>query len=276
MFYICYRYLKHFAKYVDAYHIFNSNSITDELFAKGEILLNTFEYEFEELYGGINMVFNVHLTKHISECVLRNGPLCCYSNYNMEDSIGHLVSSIHGTTDVVMQCTRKYLLEKNLKLKLENSIVAQDFYTKIVDVRRNNKSLRESHLSRDDIDFVLNTIQTAPVEEFSSVWINKDFYRVETNANISKAKTYDSFIVTNGGIVGTIKSIFKTNCNTMYILFRENYYVKHDDICDSIKSLELNLNTVYRIAKADDILKAVFIKFADTLAFSTFPNNCER
>jgi hypothetical protein len=268
--------LKHFAKYVDAYHILNSNHITVQLFRKAERFLNEFEYEFEELYGGINMVLNVHLTKHISKCVLRNGPLHCYSAYNMEDSIGHLVSSIHGNTDVILQCTQKYLLERNLKVKLENSVIAQDYYNKIEDVRRANKPLRNLFLSEDEINFILNTIQCAPVEAFSSVWIENDFYRVENNANIGKRKTYDSFIVKNGGIVGTIRSIFKTNLNAMYFLFREDYSVKPDNLCDSIKVLELNLNPVYHIAKAGDVVKAVFIKFFDTLAFSAFPNNCER
>lgn len=268
--------MKHFTKYVDAYHILNSNHITVALFKKAEAFLNTFEVDFEELYGGINMVLNVHMTKHLSKCVLRNGPLCCYSAYNMEDNIGHLVSSIHGNTDVIVQCTQKYLLEKNLKVKLENSAVAQAFYKKIEDVRRVNKPLRNSLLSIDDIDFIVNTIRSAPVEEFASVWIENDFYRAEKNVNIGKRKTYDSFIVTNFGTVGTIKSIFKTNCNTIYILFMEDYYVKNDDFCNSIKMLEVNLNPAYHIVKADDIVKAVLIKFSDTLAFSTFPNNCER
>lgn len=274
--YLIYRYLEHFAKYVDAYHIFNSNNITVQLFRKGEMLLNEFVREFEELYGGINMVINIHLSRHISKCVLMNGPLCCYSAYNMEDHIGHLVSSIHGNTDVTIQCVQKYLLERDLKAQLENSAIAQAYYKKIEDIRRTNKPLTHSLLSTDEIDFIRNTIQCAPVEEFSSVWVESDFYRVETNTTDSKRKTYDAFIVTNGGIVGTIRSIFKTNLNEMYFLFKEDYHVNRDNLCDSIKLLQLNLNPIFHITKADDIVKSVFVKFSDTLAYSTIPNNVER
>lgn len=51
-----YRYLKHLAKLVDAYHIFNSDAIRDEDFEIGSRLLHEFVDEFEKLYGPCNMV----------------------------------------------------------------------------------------------------------------------------------------------------------------------------------------------------------------------------
>lgn len=270
---LIYRYLKHFAKYVDAYHILNSNHITPELFEKAERLLNMFVFEFEDLYGGKNLVINVHMTKHISKCVLKNGPLCCYI---MEDNIGYLVSLIHGTTDIIKQCTQKYLLAKNLKSMLSTSTTAQIFYKKMEDERRNNKLLKNTNLNRYEIDFIQNTIQSPLYEEFSGVWMGNNFYRIEESVNTAEnRKTYDSFIATKDGRVGTIKSIFNT-ISDQYILFREDYFIKRGDICESIQFLELNTTPMYQVAKREDAIKAVFIKFDNTLAFSTFPNNIER
>jgi hypothetical protein len=269
--------LKHFAKYVDAYHIFNSSHITPDLFEKAERLLNSFEFEFEELYGGKNMVINVHLTKHISKCVSQNGPLCCYTAYNMEDNIGHLISMIQGTTDVLKQCTQKYLLIKNLKSRLDESVKARQFYKKIEDDRFHNKTLNNPNLSRYEIEFIQATIQAAPCKKFASVWLERDFYRIEESACISSnRKSFDSFIATKCGLAGTIKSIFATDCDSTYILFREDYLIQRNDLCDSIKYLEINPTPVYHVAKLEDIMKCVFIKFDHTLAFSTFPNKFER
>jgi hypothetical protein len=50
---IIFRYLNHFTKFVDAYHILNSNHITADTFKRADELLSSFEYEFEELYGGL-------------------------------------------------------------------------------------------------------------------------------------------------------------------------------------------------------------------------------
>lgn len=272
-----YRCLHHFTKLVDAYHIFNSTNITPELFEKGEALLDAFVDEFEDLYGEINMVFNIHMLQHIPECVRKNGPLCCYSNYNMEDNIGNLVSRIHGTTDVVIQCTHKYILDKELNKKLEKSDIAQKFNEKIENHRYGNSPLQSSNLTRSEIEFIQNTLQKAPIEEFRSLWIGKDFYRSEEGVEMSrKRKTYDSFVVTNDGILGTIRSIFKTFCKSTYILLREDYCLKNVHPCESIKSLGLISRPAIHVINTNKIKKAVLIKFGNTLVYSTFPNKIER
>lgn len=95
-------------------------------------LLLSFVDEFEDLYGTENMVYNVHQLRHLADCVELNGPLFAYSNYFMEDNIGHTVSFVNGTTDVTKQICSKYLIEKNLYMHLEKSAKARTFYNQIV------------------------------------------------------------------------------------------------------------------------------------------------
>lgn len=222
------------------------------------------------------MVFNIHMLQHIAVCVQKNGPLCCYTAYNMEDNIGHLVSTIHGTNDVIKQCTQKYILEKNLHVQLENSEIARNYYEKIESKRYSNRPMTKSKLTMDEKFLIQNTIEHAPIDEFQSIWIGKDLYRAEEREDVvHKRKTYDSFVQTGCGILGTIKSIFKTNCNSTYMLIRQDYRLTNDNICDSIKSLEVNLRPELHVVKTDNIKKAVLIKFSNTLAFSVLPNNIE-
>lgn len=83
---------------------------------------------FEFLYGQSNMMFNVHLLKHLADCVRSIGPLHTYSNYNFEDHIGHLVALQNGTTDVVSQVCEKYLMEKNILNHLGKSTIFREYY----------------------------------------------------------------------------------------------------------------------------------------------------
>lgn len=109
----------------------SSTCISEEDLALSERLLNEFVEEFELLYGQENMVYNVHLLLHLSEMVRKNGPLFCYSNYNMEDNMGHLIRSVHGTNDVLNQVCSKYLMEKKLLHNLSISPTARQYYSNI-------------------------------------------------------------------------------------------------------------------------------------------------
>lgn len=74
--------------------------ISNEQLQEAKQLLNSIVDEFEILYGESNMVFNVHLLRHLADCEEAIDPLSCYSTYVFEDFIGHLISLHKGTTDV--------------------------------------------------------------------------------------------------------------------------------------------------------------------------------
>lgn len=128
---ICSRLLNHFCQYVDAIHILSSTSISREDLVRARELLDTFVRDFEEEYGAGNVVFNIHLLSHLADCVEKNGPLFCYSNYSFEDNMGHLLSFVSGTNDVILQIASKYVMERNLLHNLINSPIPKKFYDAI-------------------------------------------------------------------------------------------------------------------------------------------------
>lgn len=196
------------AKLIDAIHILCGETISENEWKEADVLLQSFVEDFEVLYGELSMVYNVHQLKHLAECVRRNGPLSVYSNYPMEDYIGHLVSFVKGTTDVTAQIGSRYILEKNLHSHLEKSELARKFYDKIESklsftiVTKVNESLVigkpriTSNLSPQEKSLIQNTLQTSEnmqINEYRSTLLNSSiFYEITENA--SKKRTNDSFI----------------------------------------------------------------------------------
>lgn len=123
--------MNHLAQLIDATHILSSDRISISSLERAEQLLFSFVENVEHLYGEINTVFNMHVARHLADCVRLIGPICTYSNYCFEDHIGHLVSLQKGTTDVASQVCEKYLLEKNLFKSIEQSTIAKEFYDEI-------------------------------------------------------------------------------------------------------------------------------------------------
>lgn len=125
------KYIDHILKLIEAIHILSSNKISMENINRAEELLQSYVFEFEEIFGKEQMVFNVHLLLHTAECVRKNGPLFAYSNYSTEDNLGHLVTFVKGNTDVLSQIANRYWLEKNLHSHLEESSMAKSYYDSI-------------------------------------------------------------------------------------------------------------------------------------------------
>lgn len=107
---------------MEAYYIVNTLNISPADLDKADELIHSFLIEFQNLYGEERMTYNIHLLSHYIECVRRNGPLPLYTNYPMEDNIGHLVGVVKGTTDVVAQCCTKCLMERGLLKRLTVSM----------------------------------------------------------------------------------------------------------------------------------------------------------
>lgn len=101
-------YLKHFALLSEAIFIFLKTSISATEFNKASKKLKVFVTQFQNLYGKENMMYNVHLLKHLAQCVKDCGPLWAYSNFNFQSNNGLLVKFVNGTTNVEQQIVTKY------------------------------------------------------------------------------------------------------------------------------------------------------------------------
>lgn len=254
--------------------------------------MRSFVEDFEIIYGEKNMVINIHLLTHLSNCVRLNGPLYTYSNYCFEDHIGHLVSLKNGTTDIATQISEKYILEKNLQHYIHEMPTAQKFIEDIDSkqqfsvFRRISGSLlighpvQNSHLNEEErmlIFETLNVLDDAQIIEYNSVLLKgKLFY--ETN-KLRKKRTNDSFIFNvQSKTFASIKSIFIFE-NKLYFLIDEKFEIITNGRghCEHIYFLRELDNFNQKIIRDSSIgSKHCFVKFDTTLACSKFPNIHER
>lgn len=274
---------------IDATHILCGTNISFDLLQEADQLLNSFVEQFEILYGEEMMVFNVHLLKHLVDCVRHIGPLHTYSNYNFEDHLGHLISLHKGTTDVASQVCEKYLLEKNMFYHLKRSPLAEKFYNDI-NARRSYKHCRKiggslligkpkNTLREEDIILIANNLNLScdfKYEEFDAVLLNnKIFYETFNDSDIKR--TSDSFIFNSCcKQFGIIESILVINDN-LYILVNEKFEMLVNDICKfniPLKELDFGRKKVLKSKSIGP--KFAFIKFSNYIACSKFPNMFER
>lgn len=277
-------------KLIDATHILCSAKIKIEELDEAEALLNSFVDDFEILYGETHMVYNVHLLKHLSSCVKFIGPLYCYSNYNFEDHIGHLIDLHKGTTDVVNQISEKYLLEKSIHCHMGRSSIFRDFYEHIYNRNRYHKIRKiDDSLLIGNVKYrlteheklliidKLNLNSSDEIEEYDSMLFkNRVYYEIECRT--SHKLTNDSFIFnTENSRFATIESIFLIG-EKIYILVNEQFEeLSNDNKCKTnifLKKLDFCRKNVYEAKIIGN--KYALIQFDETIACSPFPNMIER
>lgn len=283
--------MSHLAKLVNATHILCSSKISAEGLEEANQLLLTFVDDFENLYGESQMVFNVHLLTHLTDCVKSIGPLCTYSNYHFEDQIGHLIGLHKGTTDVTSQISEKYLLEKNLFHYLSSSSIAREFYEEIETKHKYSifrevensivmgKAKHHSMLTNEDKSLIVNTLNipsNSLIEEYSSMLLNKNtFYRIDDRS----IRTNDSFVFNKeSNQFGVIESIFVIN-EVLYVLINENLEIVFDGSNESKFNISLKHLSVSRKKVIKSICigaKFVLVKFDFTITCTKFPNMYER
>lgn len=281
------RYLNHLSQFIDAIHILCSKRISQHMLETAERLLTSFSNNFEILYGESNVVFNIHLARHLVDCVKFLGPLFTYSNYCFEDQIGHLISLQKGTTDVATQICGKYLIGKNLVQILPNSRIASNFFNEISSkhkfpISHNVDGSVVIGKPRDVCENLplifgtLNLEDDVQVSEYSSVLFNSNiFYEIVNRGN---KRTDDSFIFNvESGKFGIIESILVIE-NKIYFLVIEKFEkIQNQNQLMSIVYLRETEQSHRKIIETICVgPKFAFIKFDDIIACSEFPNMFER
>lgn len=269
-------------------HILCSQRISPQKLETAGQLLSSFTEQFEILYGQSNVVFNIHLAKHLTDCVKFLGPLFAYSNYCFEDHIGHLISLQKGTTDIATQICGKYIMEKNLYQIIQNSAVATSFFNEISSKHRYSisqkiggsivigkaKNVRENILSIIIDTFELDN--AILVNEYSSVLLNSNvFYE---SLFCEKKRTDDTFIFnTMTKKFAIIESIFVI-ANKIFFLINEKFEtVQNENQCNAIINLKYTELSNYKIIESKYVgPKFAFVKFDDIMTCAKFPNMIER
>lgn len=290
--YLFTRYLNHLAQLVDAIHILCGNRISMNELEEAEQLLFSFAENFEHLYGESNTVFNIHIVRHLADCVKFIGPLFVYSNYYFEDFIGHLVSLHKGTTDVATQICEKYLSEKNLFHFLEQSTIGKEFYDDMDSKRKFSVSRRiagslvirnamnPSQLTEHERLLIISSLNVAndiQIDEYGSVLLDcKVFYEITSCTN---KRTNDSFVFDiESKKFAEIKSILVIH-EKLYFLVNERFEKINDHTkkCQFINYLKEADPLNQKVLESKYIgPKYALIKYDDVITCSKFPNMYER
>lgn len=252
-----------------------------------ERLLTSFTNDFEILYGASNVVFNIHLARHLTHCVESIGPLFTYSNYCFENQIGHLISLRKGTTDIATQICGKYLIEKNLVQILPNSQIASDFsnvisskhkysFSEIVDGSVVIGKPKKASENLSLIASILNLDDNIQISEYNSVLLNRKFFYEITNRG--NKRTDDSFIYNiENGKFATIKSILVIQNKICFLIDEKFEKIQNENQLTSIIYLKETENSHYKIIESSCVgPKFALIKFDSVIACSEFPNLFER
>lgn len=275
---------------IDAIHILCSERITLRELESAERLLTSFAEHFEILYGKSNVVFNIHLARHLVDCVKFLGPLFTYSNYCFEDHIGNLISLQKGTTDVATQICEKYIMEKNLLQILPNSPIASDFSKEIESKHKFPISQKIEgsvvigkaiKVCGNDLAKIVNILSIEDdtciqVNKYSSVLLNSSvFYE---SLHCKNKRTDDTFIFnTLSEKFAIIESILVIQ-KKLYFLVNEKFEKLEDESqCMSMIYLKNSEFPQFKLLESQFIgPKFAFVKFGDVTACAKFPNMFER
>ncbi|XP_035221603.1 uncharacterized protein LOC118194564, partial [Stegodyphus dumicola] len=108
------KYFRHYNYLVSAVCILLQSSTLKSEIDIANCYLANFVFEYDLLYGEVNMNFNVYLLLHLSKCVSIWGSLWLYSAFPFESGNGHLVKLIKGTKGILKRIAHKYYIYLNI------------------------------------------------------------------------------------------------------------------------------------------------------------------
>lgn len=189
------QYLMHAQILFSTIYILLGERITEAQLEKSSSDLTEFVKNFEILYGGINMVNNVHSLLHLAWTVKNWGPLWTQSTFPFENMNGALTRLVKGNTHPLHQISTKYLTERSQP-------------TNQLQHKRNFRCIPfKPKLSNDEVE-ALNTngIDSSAISCYSRTIINDTIY---TSCQYKNVKFIDYFVeVEDGSDVVFVKIIF--------------------------------------------------------------------
>lgn len=142
-------YFTHYSLLVVAVHIILGDSITTPMIEKAEKYLYRFYEMFSTLYGNLKpkcklkfynvllnftdengCTMNVHMVRHITECVRNWGPMWAYSCFSFESMNGQLRRLHHGTRNMNVNVSLLFYLSN--EFLLHNNIITAGFHIYLV------------------------------------------------------------------------------------------------------------------------------------------------
>lgn len=196
------KYVNHFQLLSAAIYILLKTKISNEDLEIASEKLDEFVKNYEKFYGKSKMTLNVHLLTHLVDSVRHSGPLCYNSMFAFEDNNATLAGYVNGTTCVLQQISKKYLLqhaERQSTMIIQSNVICQLLNPKYI-------------LNTSDVEFLVE--HGFEIEEGCEGFTrfcsgNQDTF---TSMSYQKAtKTVDYFVQLTDGTFANIIFYFKKN-----------------------------------------------------------------
>lgn len=126
-------------KLSEAIFLLNQHSISEEEVTRAEELLKEFNQSYNDRFGLMNMVFNIHLSLHVAPGVRKWGNMWAYSGEQYESWNMKLVRFVTAAKDKCSQIIKRYMLRKYLETQLYNEEIlpeAREIMREYLDGRR--------------------------------------------------------------------------------------------------------------------------------------------
>jgi Transposase family tnp2 len=275
---LTFKYLNHYMKLSKSIYILLKSKITAAELNYVDILLKEFVIEFQQLYGKLKMVFNVHLISHLVESVRYCGPLWATSQFHFEDNNNVLIKYVKGTTDVLKQISSKYVLNKFIESNHDQSEIVQDYYdrTKHRKKVKRVKKYESLTLLNNYIPIEATNVDDGCLYYKRMIYTNTLFHTIDY---CKQLKTNDSVVELIDGTLGEIKLIItiKDDCFVLLKIFSKsknrNIFENFDSQICLIDNLEI-ADCLYPINSIKR--KGILMNTGSTISVTFFPNDYER
>lgn len=206
------KYLDHFQLLSSAIYALLQEEISEEMLCIADVKLKQFVVKYQEFFGKISVVMNVHLLTHLVDCVRKLGPLWSHSCFTFEGMNGQLIKLVQGTNDVLFQMTTKYCLKRqHFDYSIENNKNNDPVLlgkSELISISDNMDEL--TAFKRSQFNLTHNSIDI-----FRRLRIGNDIY---TSKKYTRAKaSNDSFVGLSNGTFGMAKYYFSVN-NKAFIM----------------------------------------------------------
>lgn len=206
------RVVKHFEKLSAATFILSQKEVKKTDVKVACDILISFANEFEEIYGQGAISMNLHLLRHYHNMILNCGPLWSYNLFGYENNIGELKKYVCGTTDVLMQITRKYVISRSSPQKL---ILSQKDNSKYIDASQ-PKTIT---INQEYVEVLQNSGMIASGQTTIKIWRRiKIKGQTYTSTNAVETKSADYFVRVSGNRIGKIEFYFGNNSAPSFLL----------------------------------------------------------
>ena len=279
-------YYNHFKKLVAAIYSPSKDSILYAEINESHKLLQQFVWEYQDLYGPMNMVYNVHVTSHMAEVVLNMGPLWAHSAFPFESSNGRLVKLAMGTKGVATQVARKHNMTNSVSKLLSHGYDASE---KIVDfccnvlnfnyLKHSCKGKNGETMLGKDFFFELDTIQqrafvsknysvSSSVPAVNRAVVENILYH--SRLTTRQIKACDSCIRLISGefalidLIVLYKKVGDNQCETLFLITKLNIATDASPIVPHIKQCCIDSYGEMEVITSDEISrKCMFFSCSD-------------